>query len=485
MSSDEKGAESSIDSQQKIIESFLRQNPDITLHKTFVDQGVSSFARIRPSFEEMLLDVENGSINCIITKDISRFSRDYLEAGYLLQKQFPRWGVRFISVSDDFDSLKSDVTQLGFVLKTLFAFTYSQDISRKIQAAIQVNQKAGKYVPAKLPYGYKKVHVAKAVEWQPNEETAPIVQSIFDQALAGYSAYAIANKLNGQQITAPGGGYWSARSVVRILRNIAYTGTFLMGKTRNNLTAYPRAIPLPKEEWVQHKFHHTPVVDDIKFYSVQQLLARRSSPMKKRVSNDDFFAGKLYCGVCGRKMRMKHSTNGNVYYICARRDESSVACANKAIIEKKVKKLVLQQIREKLQVLRAEYVATVEFETSPYFKHREQEQAKLLAEYEAELQRQRELMAVVFEASVTNRHWHRTDSRELLRHLAQVRAMLEEKIADIVAAKEYYLQHESSVADRFKVLYKYGESEVLTEGMVGELIEKIWFFCTTCSISWR
>jgi len=116
-----------------------------------MDSGISAFAYMRPGFEDMLYDIQNKIINCVVVKDISRFSRDYLEAGDLLQKKFPAWETRFISINDDFDSLYSDATGLQMALRTLVAYEYSKDLSRKISSAISIRQNSGIYIPPRLP----------------------------------------------------------------------------------------------------------------------------------------------------------------------------------------------------------------------------------------------------------------------------------------------------------------------------------------------
>ena len=216
----------SIENQIKIAEQYIQSTPDIRFYKTYSDYGFSSFTNIRPSFEEMLLDIETKTINCVVVKDISRLSREYIEAGDLLQRKFPLWGTRFISVGDDFDSLHSDATKIEIALRSLLYYSYSIDLSKKIQSAIMIRQKTGEYTPARLPYGYVKARNGNEIYWHLDEKAAPIVKFIFQHALNNISAYAIAGELNRKSIPAPKSEFWSSGSVLRILRNILYTGTF-------------------------------------------------------------------------------------------------------------------------------------------------------------------------------------------------------------------------------------------------------------------
>jgi len=458
----------SIENQVRIAEQYIRSNPDIRMYKIYPDYGVSSFAHIRPGFEEMLLDIESKTINCVVVKDISRLSREYIEAGDLLQRIFPLWGTRIISVGDDFDSLHNDATKMEIALRSLLYYSYSIDLSKKIQSAIRVRQETGEYIPARLPYGYVKVQKGNEIDWYPDEKTAPIVHAIFQSALNNKSAYAIAGELNRKNIPAPKSEFWSSGTILRILRNILYTGTLVAGKTRNDRSSEFKAVAIPPDKWIRHCNHHQPIVDEVTFYGVQQVLSERCPPITAAKKINDFFDGKLYCGMCGRKMRPKRSINGNIYYICPRRDEAASSCANRAKSEAKLKLQVFLVLAERIR-----HEEIVEFEKHPYFQMRMAEQDDLLLEYECELERRNQLLYKQYEEIVGNKSTHSVDIRELMQYQRRVRTVLQEQISEIIRLKEKHQANISSNSEKKRLCLWFRECNELTKEMVGEIIERV------------
>ena len=214
-SEEQKG--NSIENQIQIAKTYIQSKAEIKLHKTYVDYGVSSFAHARPSFKDMILDAEAKVIDCIIVKDISRFSRNHLETGDFLERKFPLWGTRFIAISDDLDTLCCDATKMEIALKSIMYYSTSLDISQRTQSAIAVLQRYGSYVPARLPYGYIKEQTEEGIKWSLNEGAASIVQQIFERALSGLSAYAIASELNNKKIPSPNSDFWTSKTILGLV----------------------------------------------------------------------------------------------------------------------------------------------------------------------------------------------------------------------------------------------------------------------------
>jgi len=467
-------SEDSIENQKKIAEEYILSKPDIQFSKIYIDFGVSSFAHIRPGFEDMINDIESKIINCVVVKDISRFSRERLEAGDFLERKFPKWGVRFISINDNFDSLYNDATQIGIILRSLMNYNYSLDLSRKIQSVVKMRLETGDYIPARLPYGYKKVFEAKSVRWGLDENAAPKVKKIFELALSGISAYSIASKLNNQNIPSPGTNLWTSRSILRILKNKAYTGTFITGKTRNDLSSEQKTESLPPERWIRHRNHHMPIADEITFITVQHSLSERQMLIQKHGQIPDFFEGKLYCGLYGRKIKQKRAANGSVYYICPRRDESASSCPNKAINERKLKKQVYLVLLDKINEHKTHCNEIIEYEKTPYFQRKESAQNSLLQKYENELEYQNQLFITLYEGSVNNQRTRSADFRGLMTYLRRVRATLEKQISELKNSKEEYQKNKISDSEKALSYLPFLECSEITEEMVSKMIERIY-----------
>jgi uncharacterized Zn finger protein (UPF0148 family) len=208
---------------------------------------------------------------------------------------------------------------------------------------------------------------------------------------------------------------------------------------------------------------------------VQRILSKskRRSAVTQQEQSPDFFGGKLYCGVCGRKMRRKKSGNGNTYYICPRRDESSSSCPNKSKSEAKIKKQVYSILAERIKELEDSYHNMLDYERSPYFLRKANQQDTLLTEYSNELERQRQLFITLYEENIINDQIHKTDIQELLRYLARVRSALEGTIADITQAKSTYQENESSASKKFQFYQRFCGCDELTEEMFHAMTDRV------------
>ncbi len=150
----------------------------------------------------MLDDIKDGKVNCVVVKDLSRFARNYIEAGTYIEKIFPFMGVRFVSVNDGYDSSKNDVTDIMVTMRNIINDAYVKDISRKIKTMFETKQKNGDYIGWSAPYGYLKAednHNRLVVD----PVTAPIIIQIFTWKADGMGLVTIARKLNEMGIPSP------------------------------------------------------------------------------------------------------------------------------------------------------------------------------------------------------------------------------------------------------------------------------------------
>jgi DNA invertase Pin-like site-specific DNA recombinase len=193
---DEKTAESdSVGNQRKLIDDFLKNHPDIEVVSEKVDDGVSGIIFDRPAFKEMMADIESGKINCVIVKDLSRLGREYIETGRYLRRIFPAYGVRFIAINDNLDTIKDSGDDLVVSVKSVMNDAYSRDISVKTRSALTSKRENGDYVGACPVYGYKKANDNNN-QLVADEYPAGIVRDIFRMKIDGVSALKIAEHLN-------------------------------------------------------------------------------------------------------------------------------------------------------------------------------------------------------------------------------------------------------------------------------------------------
>lgn len=281
----------------------------------FVDDGFSGTNMFRPGMIELMYAVKNHKIQCIIVKDMSRFSRDYLQMGKFLNQIFPLEGIRFISINDAYDSkisLKQTI-ELDVAFQTLLYDLYSKDLSEKVKASMKSKCHNGEYPFAKLPFGYEKKKDDKS-KIVVNEKEARIVRFIYDLALQGNGVRSIVRILYKNRIPTIMEMrkenmhdkllFWNEGVVRRILNNRFYIGEMVYGKTVRKFVGDLQGKVLPKEEWNIIKNHHEHIISKEIFDQVSNKSKRRS--IKDREDTHPLL-GKVYCGVCGYKMQYKYA----------------------------------------------------------------------------------------------------------------------------------------------------------------------------------
>ena len=194
----------SIANQRALILDFLQAHPEIKLHKIKIDDGRSGVDFNRPAFIEMIDDIKNGIVNCVIVKDFSRFGRNYIESGKYIQVLFPRSGVRFIAVNENYDSIKEQGGSSNIIVpfKNMVNDAYCADISVKVRSHLDIKRKKGDFVGAFAAYGYMKSDEDKN-KLVIDSYAADVVRDIFKMKMEGMSAQAIAVKLNQDGILSP------------------------------------------------------------------------------------------------------------------------------------------------------------------------------------------------------------------------------------------------------------------------------------------
>lgn len=145
----------SVGNQRKLLTEYVNKHDDFILYDVYIDDGFTGTNFNRPDFHRMIADIEDNKVNCVVVKDLSRFGRDYIDTGRYLERIFPELNVRFISVTDNIDSMKQAYDML-LPIKNIFNEQYARDISNKIQATVKSKQKAGEFIGAFTSYGYKK-----------------------------------------------------------------------------------------------------------------------------------------------------------------------------------------------------------------------------------------------------------------------------------------------------------------------------------------
>lgn len=173
----------SITNQKSLLTEYVQNlGWEYELVDTYIDPGYTGTNFNRPDFQRMIRDIENRKVNMVITKDLSRLGRDYIETGEYIEKWFPEHEVRYVSVTDGIDTFatnngNNDIAPFKSILNDM----YSKDLSKKIRTALHTMQKQGKWVGGKTALGYVKDSNNKN-KLMICEPEAEIVRTIFHKA---------------------------------------------------------------------------------------------------------------------------------------------------------------------------------------------------------------------------------------------------------------------------------------------------------------
>ena len=319
----------------------------------YIDQGYTGTNFNRPAFQHMIKDINLGKVNMVITKDLSRLGRDYIETGEYIEKWFPENNVRYVSVKDGIDTFETsngnnDIAPFKSILNDM----YSKDLSKKIRTALNTMQKQGKWVGGKTAIGYMKDPDDKN-KLVVCESEAKIVKTIFNMAVAGNQIGAIKNYLNENDIPTANksrynkDSFWENKTIKNILKNKVYIGTTEQNK-RSRISYKNRKLRAnPKEQWNVVENTHEPIIDKNVFDMVQKMVIVQNYNRNEK-KNTFLLDGLLFCYECHHKIGVKSKKNGHYYMVCNnyRRNSKLNLCTAHGFSYDKLEKTVLNYIKK-------------------------------------------------------------------------------------------------------------------------------------------
>lgn len=336
----------------------------------------------------MIQDIEDGKINCIITKDLSRFGRDHIDTGYYLERYLPTNNIRYIAIGDNVDTINPEGLQF-LTFKLSFNDYYAQDISNKVKSVKNRKIEKGEFQGGIAPYGYKKDNNIKN-HLVIDEYSAQIVREIFDMYIyKGMSTIKIADNLNERNIEAPAiylkipvcmnrksknpkGYIWHSEQIAKMLKNEVYIGSVVGRKFQKISHKVDKVRSTHKDEYIIVKNMHEPIIDELTWRKVQDKLNkhRNSLTQKYEVPLKEF----IFCAECGGKatykVRRNERKNGGVWeqrtFMCSNKNKNK-NCSCKPITEELIKNEVQKVIREEI-----EQIAYTEDEIISVYKRAEE-----------------------------------------------------------------------------------------------------------------
>ena len=319
------GESASIANQRDMLEKYCeKQGWEVVA--VYQDDGYTGLNMERPDLKRMLKAIERRQINLVITKDLSRLGRNYLQTGTLIEDFFPRHGVRYIAMNDGIDTMRENNDIAPF--KNILNEMYSKDISKKVHSSYLLKAQQGQFTGCIAPFGYQKDPEDKN-HLLVDEETAPIVRQIFRWALEGHGPNFIRRRLEEQKVPCPtwwnrergfrnvrtkwekkdpvNGRYmWDFSVIKDILMNPVYTGAIASQKKDYRFKIGTIGEKKP-QDWIVVEERHEPIVDRKSFDIVQDKL--KSRQRSRQTGEISLFAGLLKCGECGKSLTIRYTND--------------------------------------------------------------------------------------------------------------------------------------------------------------------------------
>ena len=356
----------SIENQRLLLQDYILKNPDLYGDVIeYVDDGYTGTNFNRPAFKQMIVDAQNGLIQVVIAKDLSRLGRNYIEMGDYLDQIFPRLGVRVIAVGSGYDSNNhvGDVSGLDTAITNFINTMYSRDLSVRYKTSYRARLKNGICTNGMVPYGYYRISESKR-EWFVDKEAAEIVKMIFEKAASGWRALEIVDLLNRQKIQPPGKRkaevynipkdhtvkeeeyLWDYHMVRRIIMDYVYTGTLVGHRTEVATYEFNKVRRVPKEEWIAIPNHHEALVDE-KTYEKAQFAIRRRPFTDRRKPAIYSLKTKLRCGNCHLAFRYREDEKR---FYCRHRGDAGTysKCTQKLFSYPRVEKSIFRALKQYL-----------------------------------------------------------------------------------------------------------------------------------------
>lgn len=486
------GGSVSIETQKILLEQYCKDHK-ITDYKFYCDDGCSGTNFDRPSFKKMLSDIDEGKINLVIVKDLSRFGRNYVEAGMYVQR-FTDSNIRFIAADDNYDSLVNS-DDLLFPIKNVVNEMYARDVSKKTKAAKKAKARDGQFIGSKAPFGYK-IDPNDRHHLIVDEPAAQVVKRIFRLASEGVGYNKMAKIFREEKVLTPIAYFnlnnpdyfksdywrkefdWHVTSIRAILNNEVYLGKLVYGKQRNKSMKSKEKVRNPKEDWIVVENCHEPIITQGLWDTVHKILNAKHRPAK--AGEVQMFAGLLYCSDCGhcltysQKQRKDGSYHG-AYSCWMYKTHGKEYCASHYITFDTIYELVLIDIQRNLFQYRKNTDKFKSILSRKYQSDSQKQAEQITLEYEQKQKRCEELDKIIsrlYEDNVLGRIGdERYESMSQSYELEQVEI---KKALPILKSKIDELKRQSDCADNFiNVIKKYTIIDKLDAAILNELIDKI------------
>lgn len=495
-----------IENQLSLVRSYIEEKPYLTQTAEYVDNGVSGTRFDRPEFTRMVNDMRAGKIDCIVVKDLSRLGRNYLEAGDYLEKIFPFFGIRFIAVTDGYDSITSNASEDGLIvpLKNLINEAYAKDMSKKISTSISIKQRQGKFIGSRAAYGYMKSPEDKN-QLIIDKEASPIVVRIFECKAAGMGNGAIARMLNGEGIASPmryryekgltknqryAGSLWNDGTIAVMIVNPVYIGDMEQGTQKEAMYMGIKKYKPQKSERIYVAGTHEPIISRELFDKVQKLVGERKQKYfegkekyKGIERKENIFVNILFCGDCGGRMKVRRlvdGRDGNVKlyynYLCPNSESyGEKFCKKKMVKMKDLEEAVEAALRVHIRLFLDTKEVLQELNRTAQAKQAQDSYKKQMAETRKRMERAQSMNTSLYSDyadGLLNEKDYLFAKKKYVKEAEEMAQRLSE-LAAVQATYEAEYAGDESMAE---TIGRYADLQELSSEMVHALVKKIVFY---------
>lgn len=495
-----------IENQLSLVRNYIEEKPYLIQTAEYIDNGVSGTRFDRPEFMRMVADMRAGKIDCIVVKDLSRLGRNYIETGDYLEKIFPFFGIRFIAVTDGYDSITSNAADDGLIvpLKNLINEAYAKDMSKKVSTAIDIKQRQGKFIGCRAAYGYMKSPEDKN-QLIIDKEASPVVVRIFECKAAGMGNGAIARMLNEEGIASPmrykyekgltknqryAGSLWNDGTIATMIVNPVYIGDMEQGTQKEAMYMGIKKYKPQKSERIYVAGTHEPIISRELFDKVQELIeVRKQKVIASRGKYDHVekkenkFDRILFCGDCGGRMKFyrrvdERSGNAKVYYayICPNSESyGEEFCKKKKIKMQDLEEAVEAALRVHISLFFDTKEVLQELNRTAQAKQIQGSYKKQMAETRKRMERAQSMNTSLY-SDYTDGLLNESDYLFAKKKYVREAEEMAQRLSELAAVQATYEAEYAGNGSMAENIEKYAGFKALSPEMIHALIKRIIFF---------
>lgn len=496
----------SIENQLSLVRNYIEGKPYLTQTAEYIDNGVSGTRFDRPEFMRMVADMRAGKIDCIVVKDLSRLGRNYLETGDYLEKIFPFFGIRFIAVTDGYDSIDSSAADDGLIvpLKNLINEAYAKDMSKKVSTAIGIKQRQGKFIGCRAAYGYRKSPEDKN-QLIVDREVSSIVSRIFECKAAGMGNGAIARMLNEEGIASPmrykyekgliknsryAESLWNDGTIAAMIVNPVYIGDMEQGTQREAMYMGIKKYKPQKSERIYVAGTHEPIVSRKLFDKVQELIEERKQryfecreKYRDIGRKENKFDNILFCGDCGGRLKLHSPVDSrgetvrvHYKYICPNSESyGEKFCRRKKIKMQDLEEAVEAALRVHLKLFLDTKEVLQNLNRTAQAKQIQGNYRRQMAETKSRMERAQSMNSSLY-SDYADGLLNERDYLFAKKKYVKEAEELAQRLSELAAMQETYEAEYAGDSGMAEIIGKYADFQELSSEMVHALIRKIVFF---------